>query len=141
MKKMLVFSLICMMTAGVFAQSKDEQQVSQAVDQLVKAMLDGDSTTLARLTHQSLVYGHSSGKMESQNEFISALASGASDFKSLEASNQSISVHGNMALVRHNLKGDVVDNGKAAAINLGVLLVWQKSKKDWKLLARQAFKL
>ncbi len=141
MKKMLVFSLFCMMGAGVFAQSKDEQQVSQAVDQLVKAMLDGDSATLARLTHQSLVYGHSSGKMESQNEFISALASGASDFKSLEASNQSISVHGNTALVRHNLKGDVVDNGKAAAINLGVLLVWQKSKKDWKLLARQAFKL
>lgn len=104
-------------------------------------MLDGDSAALKRLTDGDLVYGHSSGKMESQQEFVDALGTGKSDFKTLNTSNQSITVRGKTAVVRHQLKGNVVDGGKEAAVNLGVLLVWHKEKKQWKLLARQAFKM
>jgi hypothetical protein len=39
------------------------------------------------------------------------------------------------------MTGDTNDNNKPGTVNLGVLLVWQKQKGQWKLLARQAFKL
>jgi len=72
---------------------------------------------------------------------VEALASGRSDFKNMDLTNQTITVVDNTALVRHELKANVVDNGNQASIHLGVLLVWQKQKGDWKLLARQAYKL
>jgi ketosteroid isomerase-like protein len=123
------------------AQSKEEQDLSQAVDAFAKAMLDGDSSTLRKLTDQSLVYGHSSGKMESQDEFVGSIGSGTADFKALNLSGQSINIKGKTGVVRHQLKGNVVDHGKEAPVNLGILMVWHRSKEGWKLLGRQGFKL
>lgn len=128
--------------AEIFAQGKQEREVSRAVEQLGQAMLNGDSATLMNLSDEELVYGHSSGKMESRQQFVSSLASGTADFKTLEVSNQSITVKGSTAVVRHRLQGNITDNGNSANINLGVIMVWQSTKKQgWKLLARQAFKL
>jgi ketosteroid isomerase-like protein len=122
------------------AQSKDETKVADAVQQLRKAMLDADSVALARLTAEKLSYGHSGGLIENKQEFMHKLVSGRSDFVTMELSDQTISVSDNVALVRHTLKGSTMDNGKAGDVHLKVLLVWQKQKGGWKLLARQAIK-
>lgn len=141
MKTVSFFTLVLFLSATTMAQSKEERAVAQVVSEFGKAMLDGDSLSLVNLTDEKLVYGHSSGKMESQQEFVSSLASGTSDFKSLNISNQTVIIRGATAAVRHHLKGNVVDNGKEAAVNLSVLMVWYKAKKSWKLLSRQAVKI
>jgi len=141
MKTILAILLITMTTTQVIAQSKDEQQVTAAMEKFRKAMLDGDAATLKTLTHETLTYGHSSGKLENQQEFVDALATGMSDFKSIDFSNQTVSIVQNTATVRHRLTGDVVDNGVPAAVNLSVLAVWVKIKNQWKLVARQAVKI
>jgi hypothetical protein len=46
-----------------------------------------------------------------------------------------------VAIVRHNLAADVLDNGKTNAFKTDVTLFWQKEKSQWKLIARQAYKL
>jgi len=79
--------------------------------------------------------------MEDRAAFIEALASGKSDFTSIDLTEQTVTIAGNTALVRHRLTGEAIDSGKPGAVKLGVLLVWQKQGGKWKLLARQAFKL
>ncbi|MEQ9443720.1 MAG: nuclear transport factor 2 family protein [Cyclobacteriaceae bacterium] len=125
----------------VQAQSKEEKAVADAVENLRTAIIDADEAALNNITADELTYGHSSGNLEDKAKFVGALASGKSDFKTMDLTNQTVTVVGKTALVRHELTGSVVDNGNAADIHLGVLLVWQKQGSQWKLLARQAYKL
>jgi ketosteroid isomerase-like protein len=123
------------------AQSKDEQQVAEAVQKMRKAMVDADTTTLYNLTSPHLSYGHSSAHIDTQKSFVGDIGSGKSDFATIDLSEQTIEIVGKIAIVRHTLIGATIDNGKTGTVKLHVLLVWQKEKKGWKLLARQATKL
>jgi hypothetical protein len=141
--KKTTFALMFVILSGatLWAQTKDEKAVAVAVETLRKAMVDGNETMLKGITAKDLTYGHSSGLMEDQNAFVTALASGKSDFVSIELKEQTITVLGDIALVRHKLFGDSNSGGKPSEVKLGVLLVWQKQQGQWRLLARQAYKL
>ena len=78
---------------------------------------------------------------ENKEAFIEKIASGKSDFISINTEQQTIDIIDNVALVRHTLIGETNDNGKPGSLKLKVLLVWKKEKGEWKLLARQAIKL
>jgi hypothetical protein len=141
--KKTTFALMFVILSGttLWAQSNDEKAVEVAVESLRKAMVDGNEPLLKGITAKDLTYGHSSGLMEDQNAFVTALASGKSDFVSIELKEQTITVLGDIALVRHKLFGDSNSGGKPSEVKLGVLLVWQKQQGQWRLLARQAYKL
>ena len=65
----------------------------------------------------------------------------ASDFVSIDLTEQTISISDDVAVVRHVLNAKTNDGGKPAEVHLKVLLIWQKGKSGWKLLARQAIKI
>jgi ketosteroid isomerase-like protein len=123
-----------------FSQSKKESAVTARVEALKKAMADADAAMLDKITLAQLSYGHSSGAVETKNEFIENIRSGKSDFVSISLSHQTISVSGNTALVRHKLDAVTNNEGKPGEVHLLILLVWQKHGGSWKLLARQAVK-
>lgn len=132
--------LTAVSTIGI-AQSKDVVAVEKAVADLRLAMLSGDAASLTAISSKNLTYGHSNGVIEDQAAFVEALASGNNNFTQITLSDQSVEVLGKIALVRHNLAGNTHNKGAdPASINLGILMVWQKEGKEWKLLARQAFK-
>jgi len=122
------------------AQTKQETAVANAVEQLRNAMVNADSAMLDQLTMDELSYGHSGGHVDDKKEFVQKLASGKSDFVSINFSEQTITVSGKTAVVRHKLNAFTNDNGKPGEVHLLVLLVWQKIDGKWKLLARQAVK-
>ena len=133
--------LMSIVAAPVFAQSKDEQAVASAVEALRKALIDPDKATLDALVLDELTYGHSGGKVEDKAAFEEALLSKASDFVTIDLTDQTIKVVGNTAWVRHTLSATTNDGGKPGAPHLYVLLVWLKQKGQWRLLARQAVKI
>lgn len=124
-----------------FAQSKHEKDVAEAVSGLTKAMIDADRKMLEKYTTDKLSYGHSGGKVEGQESFIQSLTTGASDFVTIELTEQLISISKKTAIVRHKLSATSNDGGKPGSVKLSILLVWQKLRGDWKLLARQAVKI
>ena len=138
---LLLVALLLLVTPLVNGQSKDEKAVADAVEVLRKAMLDGDRASLEKITAAQLTYGHSNGKMEDKAAFVEALASGKSDFVTLDLTEHKITVLGTTALVRHKLHGETNDNGKPGVANIGIFQVWIKEKGAWKLVGRQAFKL
>ena len=128
-------------TMTVLAQTKDETAVAAAVETLRKAMVDGDRTALEKIAAAELTYGHSSGKLEDKAAFVEAIASGKSDFVTIDLTEQTIAVAGDVAIVRHKLAADTNDGGKPGKVNLAIMTVWKKTGKAWKLLARQAVKV
>lgn len=141
--KRLSFLLLATLfiNVGLFAQSADEKAVAAAVENLRKAMVDPTKAALEKLTLPELSYGHSSGKVQNQAEFVDALVSGASDFLNIDLTEQTIKITGNTAIVRHILSAATSDNGKPNTAHISILLVWIKQNKAWKLLARQAVKI
>lgn len=128
------------MGINVLAQSKKEMAVARAVETLTKAMINADIPTLKKVTSDKLSYGHSGGLVENQTEFIDKFASNKSDFVTIDITEQNIIVSDNVATVRHILKASTNDNGTAGNVHLRILLIWQKQKGQWVLLARQAVK-
>jgi ketosteroid isomerase-like protein len=131
--------LIC--SQMIFAQSKNEKAVAVAVEQLTKAMTDADKTALENLADDQLSYGHSSGHIDDKKAFVDKIVSGKSDFVSIDLAEQTITISGKVAIVRHILNAKTNDGGKPGEVHLKVMLVWQKQGGQWKLLARQAVKI
>lgn len=142
MKSLLLGLLCASLACASYANNdlQDQKQLEEKVSALRTAMIDGDREALLALSAPQLSYGHSSGAMEDQAAFVEKIASGKSDFVTMDLREQTITISGDTALVRHNLKADIKDGGVPNSIELGILLVWQKQAGDWKLLARQAFK-
>lgn len=140
MKKISVLILFLSMCFFVNAQTKQETEVKLAVENLRLAMISGERTALEHIVSDNLNYGHSGGKIQNKAAFVESFVNGSSDFVTIDLSNQTIEVIGKIALVRHQLNATTNDGGKPAEVKLGVFLVWHKEGKQWKLLARQAFK-
>ncbi|CAN5310973.1 nuclear transport factor 2 family protein [soil metagenome] len=143
LKKTILFAFLVvgsLLTVDGFAQS-NEQAVSQAVDKLRTLMIDPTKGGLEALAADALTYGHSNGKLEDKKAFVDALVSGESDFKTIDLTEQTITVIDNTAIVRHKLSAVTANSGTPGTAKLAVLLVWIKQNKDWKLLARQAVKI
>ncbi|MFV5694694.1 nuclear transport factor 2 family protein [Flavobacterium sp. LB3P122] len=138
------FAVILFQFSG-FAQNsfpnREEKTVASRVEILRQAMIDADADKLTALTSRDLSYGHSSGLVQNQAVFIEKIVNGESDFVSIEFQNQTINITGNVAIVRHNLAAHTKDGGIDKDIKIGIMLVWQKQKNKWLLIARQAFKL
>lgn len=126
---------------GALAQSADEAAVAKAVDAFREAMLKKDKAAFEKLCAEEMSYGHSAGRMETKAQFIADATGARSQWKSITLSDASVKIVGTNAIARHKLVGETLSEGKTNAINIGILMVWAKQGADWKLLARQAYRL
>jgi len=137
-KKFLIFLNLIMLSNFSFAQKKE---IGDAVTKLVNLMIKPDSSALDRLILNNLSYGHSSGKVQTKQEFVHSLLSGESDFVDINIADQTIIVQNKTALVRHTLSAKTNDKNVPGNVKLYILLIWSKEKLGWKLLGRQAVKI
>lgn len=138
---LLCGTLACTMMmahASASATGTEEQAVEAAIEKLRVVMVDPDLKQLEALTAKELSYGHSSGKVQNQAEFIDDLKTGASDFVSIKLLDQTVKIVGDNAIVRHTLDADTNDSGKPGHVTIKILQVWKKLHGHWVLLARQA---
>lgn len=142
MKKIVLFiAFIMLVSTSINAQSKTEQTIADAVSSLHNNVVNPDREQLDKLVSADLSYGHSAGKVENKEQFIDFLFNGPFKFTSINVADQTIKVSGKNAVVRHVFIGKATNNGVPTDIRIGNLMVWRKEGSQWKLLARQAFRL
>lgn len=139
MRKSL-FIVLFLFPLFTFAQA--EKEVEAAIQALKTAMLAEDDAALKDLTSSDLSYGHSSGVIENQEQFLAVFAAKKTDYQKWDISDQTITFHGKeLAIVRHHVNAEIAGaNGQVNKLDIGLLMIWTKEKGDWKLLARQAFR-
>ncbi|WP_346237796.1 nuclear transport factor 2 family protein [Niabella insulamsoli] len=138
--KYLVLMLAVVCGLSVNAQRSYADQVTATVSKFIKALEDSDLQALHSLAAPKLTYGHSSGKIETKEQFLQTFKTGASDFVSIKITDQTVDIAGTTAIVRHLFDADTNDNNKPGHVTLKVMTVWQKQGSKWVLLARQAVK-
>jgi ketosteroid isomerase-like protein len=128
-------------SAPSFAESAEEAAVDKAVETLRKALLEKDRAQLEELTAAQLSYGHSSGRVETKSQFVSGYVTSKATYKWITFPELTIAVVGDTAIARHLYEFESETDGKTNNVKIGALQVWQKLDGNWKLLARQGFKL
>jgi ketosteroid isomerase-like protein len=116
-------------------------EVEMSIANLNAAMISKDKSTLEKLTMDELSFGHSTGVVENKSEFVQNVLSGPTTFYKIDISNQSINTADNIAIVRNISTINGSTKGQPLDIKIGVLMIWKKQGGNWKLLARQGFKL
>ena len=143
MKKLsaLLVAFLVILAAPAFAQSADEAAINRAMDALAKATTTVDKAQLENLVWPEVSYGHSGGRVENKAQFVDALVSKKSIITKIDLSKVNTSIVGDLAIVRGHMWLMVESTGKPVPTDLEFLMVWQKRGGEWKLLARQAFKV
>ena len=130
-----------LLTGSAGAQAGDEAAVADAVETLRKGLLDKDKAKLDQVAAPQISYGHSDGRVETKDQFITAVLARKATVKSLEFPELKVAVVGNNAVARHIYLSESELDGKVTNTKIGALQVWQKQDGVWKLLARQGFRL
>lgn len=143
MKKLVAFLIaatVAILLTTIHAQEKNNS-LENAVLQLKDALLSGNEQKLRDISSSHLSYGHSNGLIENQDAFVKTLISGKSVFLTIDLSDQTIDLVDKTAIVRHTLYAKTNNDGVLGEVRLKVLMIFQKEKGSWKLLARQAVKI
>lgn len=136
-----LMTLLLAVAAPAFAATPDEAAVTKAIAALSQAIVAPDAAALKKITWPELSYGHSAGVVENQSQFVEALVSKRSVISSIDNPKMTSSVVGDIAISRGTMTFTVVSAGAASKVDLTLLLVWQKRDGEWRLLARQAYKV
>ena len=123
------------------AETGDEAAVKQNVEALREALLKADKAQLEGLGADQLSYGHSDGRVQNKAEFIDGVMTRKATVKSINFPDLEIAVAGDAAIARHIYESESETDGKPNSVKIGTLAVWQKQGGNWKLLARQGYKL
>jgi ketosteroid isomerase-like protein len=126
---------------AALAEPAEEAAVDQAVEALRKAILEKDKARLEQLMADQLSYGHSDGRVQTKSEFVEGVMSRKAIIKSLTFPELKVGLADNAAIARHMYASESETDGQASSVRIGVLAVWQKHGGNWKLLARQGYKL
>ncbi len=128
--------------ANAYAQ-QNEDGVVKAQEALNAAIKAANAQQLDKLTIPELTYGHSNGRLETKTQFIDALVQKKSVFKTLDISKQTIHMQGDTAVVRNHVSADTDPGAKGTIVHveIDVVYVWRYLAGEWKLIARQAYKL
>lgn len=142
MKHICTILILSLTIGSSQAQQSESEAVASTVELFRKTMVDPDQATFGRLTSDFLSYGHSSGLIEDKRTCIASMVSGKFNFESIDLTNQTISIIGNTAVVRHDVFARTHDMEKQpSTVRLAVLMIWIKQRQEWVLLARQAVKM
>jgi ketosteroid isomerase-like protein len=133
--------MLCFLTFTKTNAQTGKKDVESSVEALTKAIISQDSSMLVKLTANELSYGHSTGLVENQTEFVKDILSGPTKFFQIDNTDQNIILADNEAIVRNicSIKG--TKSGTPLNVKIGILMVWKKEGASWKLLARQGYKL
>ena len=126
---------------GSFAQV-DSAGLRTAMKLLDKALIEKDKPVLQRMLHTDVIYGHSSGWVQSKTDIFNDFKTGKLVYNKIETSNSKIlTINKKRAIAGMDINAEGLLNGTKFNLSMHVMQVWVKTKKVWQLLARQSGKM
>ena len=101
-------------------------------------MMKKDGAALARLYHEDLSYGHSSGLVENKAEAVNHIITTKADYAAVDLIDTKVKIQGTLALVNGRVNYRQVTDGKANDVRMFVLHVWLRTPQGWQMIGRQS---
>src|ERR1044072_5377654 len=139
----LLVVLLTLVATLAFGQApgKQEQEIIKLEQARVEALTQGDMAKLGQLLADDLTYTHSSGRVDSKEQFLDSLKTGAVKYESMTHSNVKVSLYGNTAVMRGESDMKLQSGGRPVAFRIRFLNVYVKKDGRWQLTAWQSTRL
>jgi ketosteroid isomerase-like protein len=102
------------------------------------AMLQNDVQALDRLLADDLVYIHSAAELETKQQFLERLRSGALRYRAIEPSETVVRTYGPVALVTGRAKMKVTSAGADRDLDIRYTSVYRLTADRWQLVSWQS---
>lgn len=151
-RRMACFTLLILLPVLAAAQASQPPQplqdtvkiadeVRAADSKRIAAMVRGDAAELGALLAEELTYTHTTGQVESREEFLASISAGKLDYESIERTEDLIRIYGNTAVFSGRADMKVKAQGKDLALAIRFTAVWVKGEKGWRMVAWQSTRL
>ena len=151
-RRMACFTLLILLPVLAAAQASQPPQdavdaakiadeVRAADSKRITAMVKGDAAELGALLAEELTYTHTTGQVESREEFLASISAGKLDYESIERTEDQTRIYGNTAVVSGRADMKVKAQGKDLALAIRFTAVWVKGEKGWRMVAWQSTRL
>lgn len=140
MKKSLMLAALCALALSAFAQGP-EKELRAVEEQRYKAMLQADIPALEKLLTDDLVYVHSSGSIETKQQFLATVRTGGIRYKKIAPEDLRYRIAGNLAVVTGKSSLETERDGKPLSFRVRFTAVYEKSAAGWRLAAWQTTRL
>lgn len=139
MKRVLMAACMVWLAAPLAAQAQSAEApaVQAVLDKMAQATIAKDLPALNALYHDSLVFHHSSGMVQSKDEVIKALAGTKRVTESFTFDKATTTIIGATALVRNGTHIRYVGE-PTNLIDLDTLWVLVKGPQGWQIASRHA---
>ncbi len=124
----------------VLAQSESEA-VRASQSKRFAAMIEADVELLRPLLADELVYTHTTGRVETKLEFLSALSAGTLAYESIRLRGVEVRVYGEAAVATGESEMRVRMGGEALAFTIRFLEAYVRRDGRWQLVAWQSTRL
>jgi ketosteroid isomerase-like protein len=143
---LLMIALITVSPAGAqpvqsAPMAKPEQEVREVNDRRFAAMVRADTAELGRLLADDLTYTHSTGAVETKEQFLAAISSQATRYRSIDPSEILVRVYGDTAVVTGKVAMQASFRGQDLSFAARFTAVYAHLEGAWKLVAWQTTRL
>ena len=116
----------------------NDKQVFELEDKRFAAMVARDFAALEAMTHDELLYTHSSGVTDTKASWLESMRSGKVKYKSAASSERQVRFFGDVALVRGKASIEAEIGGQPRSLRLLFLNAWVRTPQGWKFAAWQS---
>jgi ketosteroid isomerase-like protein len=122
-------------------QAAVEQQIRDAEKNWGAAVMAGDQAALGRILGNDLIYAHSSGVIETKQEYLGKLKTGDQKYASIDHQSVTVRPYGDVAIAHIKTRMTGSTKGVPFDNQLMLLHVWRKQGGNWQLVAHQSTRL
>jgi len=115
-----------------------DKEILGLEDKRFGAMIARDLAALEKLTHDQLLYTHSSGLTDTKASWLESIKAGKAKYKSVDCSERKVRFLGEVALVNGKAAIEVDVNGQPKSLRLVFLNAWTRTPQGWKFVAWQS---
>lgn len=123
--------------AALSAQSATAADARKAIDAFIAAVQKNDIAAVSRFLAEDLVYTHSTGLVETKQEYLAKLKTGDQKYAGIELINPKIRIYGDTAVMNTQTRMTGATKGVPFDNTLFLMHVWVKQGGSWKLVAHQ----
>jgi ketosteroid isomerase-like protein len=140
LRRMLMGTAIVLgMCLPALAAAGDE--IRAAEKEWAAAVVAQDFAKLDRVLDANLIYAHSTGHVESKEEYLKRLHTGAQKYDAIEYDEITVHLYGKTAVAHSHLTMRGTSNGAPFNDRVMMLNVWVNSGGHWQLAAHQTTKV
>ena len=115
-----------------------EKEIFELEDRRFGAMVARDVAALEKMTHDELLYTHSSGVTDTKASWLESMKSGKVKYKSAACSDRQVRFFGDVALTRGRAAIEVDIGGQPKSLRLLFLMAYTRTPQGWKFVAWQS---